>query len=220
MRAVADVHDVERLVAAGVQLIEVLPRAAYEKAHLPGAVCIPLGELPARSIELDRDSPVVVYCYDMQCDISPRAASLLARLGFSEVWDFAAGKMAWMASGLPVEGTGSSEGRALAQAEAVQTCDLADDLATVEKKLDVYGECVVLDGEGVVLGVLRRTDGDNRSHDTVVLDVMDASPRTVRPSAPWRQVAELFEDGEESSVLVTSLTGHFIGRIRNPGSDG
>lgn len=214
MRAVADVHEVERLVAAGAQLIEVLPRAAYEKAHLPGATCIPLGELPARSRELDPDRPVVLYCHDMQCDLSPRAASLLGKLGFSELWDFAAGKVAWMASGLPFEGTGSEEHLALSLVEEVPTCDLADDLATVEKKLGLHGECVVVDGEGVVLGAVRRSDSDGPAPTTVVLEVMDASPRTVRPSAPFSEVADVLDGEEEMSVLVTSIDGELIGRIR------
>jgi rhodanese-related sulfurtransferase len=47
------------------QLVEVLPRDAFEKEHLPGAVSIPLGDL-GREAEhtLDRNRPVIVYCWD------------------------------------------------------------------------------------------------------------------------------------------------------------
>lgn len=57
--------DVERLLAQGAQLVEVLPAAEYEEEHLPGAVSIPLKELDRESAaRLDRDRPVIVYCYD------------------------------------------------------------------------------------------------------------------------------------------------------------
>jgi rhodanese-related sulfurtransferase len=57
--------ELERLIADGAQLVEVLPEPDYVKAHLPGAINIPLRQLTAESAErLDRDRPVVVYCFD------------------------------------------------------------------------------------------------------------------------------------------------------------
>lgn len=47
------------------QLVEVLPRSAYEALRLPEAISIPLTELDKASVgDLDRSRPVVVYCYD------------------------------------------------------------------------------------------------------------------------------------------------------------
>lgn len=58
-------EDVRRLVDAGAQLIEVLPRDEYEEEHLPGALNIPLKELGAETTgQLDARAPVIVYCYD------------------------------------------------------------------------------------------------------------------------------------------------------------
>lgn len=59
-----DRDGLQRLVDAGAQLVEVLPEEEYAWAHLPGAVNIPLRELPTRAEELDRGRPVVVYCHD------------------------------------------------------------------------------------------------------------------------------------------------------------
>ncbi len=58
--------QVRRLVDEGTQLVEVLERRQFDLAHLPGAIHIPAWELtPARAgAELDRDRPVVVYCFD------------------------------------------------------------------------------------------------------------------------------------------------------------
>jgi len=58
--------EVQRLVAAGAQLIDVLPRAEYDAEHIAGAINIPLKELDAQSTTiLDRDRPVIVYCWDL-----------------------------------------------------------------------------------------------------------------------------------------------------------
>lgn len=49
----------------GAQVIDVLPEAEYEEAHLPDAISIPLKELTADSVSvLSREKPVVVYCHD------------------------------------------------------------------------------------------------------------------------------------------------------------
>jgi phage shock protein E len=60
-----DRDEVQRLVAAGAQLVEVLKPEEYEKEHLPGAINIPLKKLDAETAEvLDRSRPVIVYCWD------------------------------------------------------------------------------------------------------------------------------------------------------------
>lgn len=57
--------EVISLVAAGAQLVEVLPPEEYAAEHLPGAISLPLSELDSRSArELDPTQPVVVYCWD------------------------------------------------------------------------------------------------------------------------------------------------------------
>jgi rhodanese-related sulfurtransferase len=58
-------EEVRRLVADGAQLVEVLPAKEYYEDHLPGAINLPLRQLEteARTI-LDRNRPVVVYCWD------------------------------------------------------------------------------------------------------------------------------------------------------------
>lgn len=60
-------EEVGALVAAGAQLVEVLPREEYEEAHLPGALNLPLRELGREAGgRLRRDLPVIVYCHDYQ----------------------------------------------------------------------------------------------------------------------------------------------------------
>jgi rhodanese-related sulfurtransferase len=62
-----DLDDVRRLLHEhDAQLVEALPRDEYEVEHLPGAIALPLKELTAEaaSERLDRDRPVVAYCWD------------------------------------------------------------------------------------------------------------------------------------------------------------
>lgn len=65
MPASVDKDGVRALARRGARIVEVLPRAEYDEAHLPGAISIPLKELDARSTaSLGRGVPVVVYCHD------------------------------------------------------------------------------------------------------------------------------------------------------------
>ena len=57
--------ELQRMLADGAQLVEVLPEEEYDELHLPGAVNIPLKELDAESTaRLDKRNPVIVYCWD------------------------------------------------------------------------------------------------------------------------------------------------------------
>jgi rhodanese-related sulfurtransferase len=56
--------ELPTLTGRGAQLVEVLPAKEYEWARLPGAVSMPLKELYARTAQLDRSRPVIVYCHD------------------------------------------------------------------------------------------------------------------------------------------------------------
>lgn len=67
MPTAIDRAGAQELVKAGAAIVDVLPPAVYEKSHLPGAVNIPLPELDRETTaDLDRDWPVVVYCFDTQ----------------------------------------------------------------------------------------------------------------------------------------------------------
>jgi rhodanese-related sulfurtransferase len=57
--------EVRKLVAAGAQLVEVLPSPEYEEDHLPGAIHLPLKKIDSEAGSvLDRNKPVIVYCWD------------------------------------------------------------------------------------------------------------------------------------------------------------
>ena len=62
-----DRYEVQRLLAEGAQLVDVLPAEEYAAEHIAGALSLPLKELDAEAAaQFDRERPVVVYCWDTQ----------------------------------------------------------------------------------------------------------------------------------------------------------
>jgi len=68
MPTVIQRDEVQRLIAAGAQLVEVLPSEEYANEHLPGARNIPLETFHREAImgSLRQDVPVIVYCQDVK----------------------------------------------------------------------------------------------------------------------------------------------------------
>ena len=62
-----DLNRVVELRDRGAQLIEVLSRKQYDEQHIPGAMSLPLSKFSSSELaKLNRDRPVVVYCWDYQ----------------------------------------------------------------------------------------------------------------------------------------------------------
>ena len=62
-----DRNEVQRLMNQGAQLIDVLPKKEYGESHLPQAINVTLQSLDEEAAgQLQRDKPVIVYCYDYQ----------------------------------------------------------------------------------------------------------------------------------------------------------
>jgi len=62
-----DREGVQRLLAEGAQIVDVLLPEDYQAQHLPGAINIPLKRLDRNTTaRLDRNRPVIVYCADFQ----------------------------------------------------------------------------------------------------------------------------------------------------------
>jgi len=76
-----------------MQLIDVRNPGEHALGALPGAVNIPVGQLPGRLDELDASRPTVVYCAGGYR--SSVAASLLRANGFDDVSDIVGGYGAW-----------------------------------------------------------------------------------------------------------------------------
>src|SRR2546428_9017130 len=115
--------------------------------------------------------------------MSPRAAWRLETLGFTRVYEYAAGKADWGAYGLPVEGTVTKVPpiQQLARTD-VPTCRLAETIRDVRARLGTWTTCFVLSGEGIVLCRLHEEElaGDPNA---LAGELMCPGPRTFRPNA-------------------------------------
>lgn len=58
-----DARAFQALDPAVVQVLDVRERWEYDRAYLPGALLIPLGELADRLGELNPDRPLAAYCH-------------------------------------------------------------------------------------------------------------------------------------------------------------
>jgi sulfur dioxygenase len=104
----AGIHEIEPAMLVeqpdAVQVVDV--READEwggpLGHIANARLIPLGQLAARSAELDPARPIVAACRSGAR--SAQAVAILRRLGFESVANLAGGMIRWHASGLPAEG--------------------------------------------------------------------------------------------------------------------
>lgn len=62
-----EIDQIRQLLDTGAQLVDVLPTAEYEEERLPGAINIPLKQMTEGAVApLDKDRPVIVYCWDYQ----------------------------------------------------------------------------------------------------------------------------------------------------------
>lgn len=103
------VEEVQKLLASGEEpaplLLDVRQPDEFrsELGHVPGAVLIPLSELPSRLSEIEdyRDKAVVAIC--RSGSRSAKAAALLRDSGFENVWNMTGGTLAWRQRGFPVE---------------------------------------------------------------------------------------------------------------------
>ena len=214
MPARVDTAETQRLLDAGAQLIEVLPQAEYEQEHLPGARSIPLDSMHADAVaDLDRDTTTVVYCYDYQCDLSARGARRLETLGFRDVRDYMASKAAWMAYGLPVEGTVRPSTRAGAVARTdIPRCSLGEKVGDLTDRFEDEPVCAVVDDAGVLLGAVRQ-EATHLPETTLVDEVLQPAPPTVRPSITSDELARSMARDGRTYVYVTTPEGTLVGLI-------
>jgi hydroxyacylglutathione hydrolase len=95
--------DLKRRIDEGREftLLDVRTRGEFERARVPGATHIYVGELAGRLGELPADRPVITFCGNGRR--ATVAASLLRRHGVERVEDCLGSMAAWSALGCPTE---------------------------------------------------------------------------------------------------------------------
>jgi rhodanese-related sulfurtransferase len=97
-----------RIRAGEVTLIDVRPREEYVAGHIPGALSMPLADLPKRLDRLRKRRDVVAYCRGPYCVMALDAVDLLRRKGF-RAHRLDQGVSEWRAQGWRVD-RGESDG--------------------------------------------------------------------------------------------------------------
>lgn len=77
----------------GTVLLDVREHEEIEVAAVPGATHIPMGEIPTRLAELDREAEIVVMCHHGMRSL--RVATFLQGQGYSHVKNLSGGIDAW-----------------------------------------------------------------------------------------------------------------------------
>ncbi len=100
-----DVDEVHRLVQSEKKpvLIDVRAPEIYQKAHVTGAINMPLDALSRRAPELpgDREVPIITVCN--RGNMSLTGTLILKSLGYKNVRSMNGGTLAWTEKGLPTE---------------------------------------------------------------------------------------------------------------------
>jgi rhodanese-related sulfurtransferase/predicted transcriptional regulator len=73
----------DRMDKGEVLLLDVRPKEEYEKAHIPGAVSIPIEELEDKLSSLPDNFDVVAYCRGPYCLMSAEAVEILNSKGIN-----------------------------------------------------------------------------------------------------------------------------------------
>ncbi|MEI2637905.1 MAG: rhodanese-like domain-containing protein [Microthrixaceae bacterium] len=94
------VEELDGVLAEGVVLIDVRMPDEYEEQRVPGAVLIPLPELPERFVEIPTGGVIHLICRSGAR--SMKACEFLSAKGY-ETLNVIGGTTAWAESGRPTE---------------------------------------------------------------------------------------------------------------------
>src|SRR5262245_5803347 len=93
---------VRRVRDGAVTLIDVRPHEEYVAGHIPGAISVPMADLPKRVNELRKRRAIVAYCRGPYCVMSLDAIDLLRRKGI-RAQRLEHGVVEWRARGWRIE---------------------------------------------------------------------------------------------------------------------
>ena len=79
-------------------VVDVRPAQEFAGGHFPGALSIPLADLPERAHQLPTGRPVVLYCRGELCRLARQAAHHLRERGYDAI-AMDEGVLEWRAAG-------------------------------------------------------------------------------------------------------------------------
>ena len=103
----AGIDDLPAKFGPSAVLLDVREHDEWQRGHADGAIHIPMGEVPGRLDEIDRDARLFVIC--QVGGRSLRVAQYLRRQGYEPV-NVTGGMVAWSAAGRPVTTEDAAQG--------------------------------------------------------------------------------------------------------------
>jgi len=96
------VEELERLLqVGGVRVVDVREEWEYRRGRVPGALHVPLNQLPQRAASLPRDKRILLICESGSRSLA--AADFLLRSGFEGALSVKGGTGAWARTNRPLE---------------------------------------------------------------------------------------------------------------------
>lgn len=88
-----------------VTVVDALGESYYAQQHIPGALNLVEADVASHAAALlpDKDAAIVTYCSNAACPNSQAVATLLTKLGYTNVRKYRDGIQDWAEAGLPVE---------------------------------------------------------------------------------------------------------------------
>lgn len=84
-----------------VVVLDVREDWEYAEGHIPGAVLVPLGQIPDRLDEIPQDKTVIAVC--RSGNRSNQATQFLQQQGFTNIHNMQGGMQAWSQAGYDIE---------------------------------------------------------------------------------------------------------------------
>src|SRR5215510_9651966 len=145
--------------------------------------------------------------------MSPRAAWRLEAAGFGPVYDYAAGKMDWLAADLPFEGTAQLAGMFTRRGVTTTGEQTPAAEALHLQEAQGFGPVVVLNEAGVVMGAAYQEALQAAPAEAEVGTVMRFGVSTVRPSEDAAALAHRMGHAGVTRVVVTRQDGTLVGLL-------
>ena len=103
LQAISPVESEQLLQKKSAIILDVREDSEWNEEHIPGAIHIPLAQLPGRLAELKpyQDSQIIAQCRSGRR--SAQASDVLKSAGFSKVYNMEGGIIAWEKAGLKTE---------------------------------------------------------------------------------------------------------------------
>ena len=100
---VVDADQLKKLQSAGVTVVDIRTDVEYQQGHIPGVVHVNYNadNFIDQMNEMDKDQPIVIHC--ARGGRSSSAAKLLAKEGFSIIYDYSGGFLDWKKRGEKIE---------------------------------------------------------------------------------------------------------------------